>query len=58
MHSGGFIAPDYPRPMLADFERLFRNPLAGTLSLIRDAAINAHAWLVDERWSQQPMFHI
>jgi hypothetical protein len=52
-----FITPDYPRPMLADLEKLFRDPVSGTLSLIRDAAINAHAWLADQRWSRQPMFH-
>lgn len=52
-----FIAPDYPRPMLADFERIFRDPIAGTLDLIRNAAINAHAWLADEQWSQQTVFH-
>jgi hypothetical protein len=52
-----FITPDYPRPMLADIEKLFRDPVAGTLSLIRDAANNAHAWLTDQRWSQHTMFH-
>jgi hypothetical protein len=52
-----FITPDYPRPMLANFETIFRNPLVGTLDFIRNAALNAHAWLADESWSQQPLFH-
>jgi hypothetical protein len=52
-----FITPDYPRPMLANFERIFRDPFSGTLDLLRNAANNAHAWLADQRWSQQPMFH-
>ena len=52
-----FITPDYPRPMLANFEAIFRDPLAGTLDLIRNAANNAHAWLADQSWSQQPLFH-
>ena len=29
-----FVAPDYPRPMLADFEAIFRDPLVGTLDLL------------------------
>jgi hypothetical protein len=52
-----FVAPDYPRPMLADLEAIFRNPLAGTLDLLRNATANAHAWLNDQTWSRQPMFH-
>ncbi len=52
-----FVTPDYPRPMLADFEAIFRDPVVGTLDLLRNAVANAHAWLSDTRWSRQPMFH-
>ena len=52
-----FVSPDYPRPMLADLEAVFRDPAAGTLDLLRDVASNAHAWLADKSWSRQPMFH-
>jgi lysophospholipase L1-like esterase len=52
-----FAVPDYPRVMLADFEKLFSDPRTGTLDLCRNAAANAHAWLADATWSQQPIFH-
>lgn len=52
-----FVSPDYPRPMLADFEKIFSDTLSGTLNLIRNAAANAHAWLADTTWSHQPLFH-
>jgi hypothetical protein len=52
-----FIVPDYPRAMLADFEKVFDDPLAGTLNLVKSAAANAHAWLADPSWSQQFLFH-
>ena len=52
-----FVTPDYPRVMLADFEKVFCDPLTGTLDLIRNAAANAQAWLADTSWSQKPLFH-
>jgi len=52
-----FVVPDYPRVMLADFEKVFSDPVTGTLDLIRNAVTNAHAWLADATWSQQPLFH-
>jgi lysophospholipase L1-like esterase len=52
-----FVSPDYPRAMLADFEKIFSNPLAGTLDLIKTAAGNAHAWLADATWSRNALFH-
>lgn len=52
-----FFSPDYPRPILADFEHVFSDTLAGTLDLIRNAAANAHAWLASASWSQHAMFH-
>jgi hypothetical protein len=52
-----FISPDYPRLMLADFEKVFTHLLSGTLNLIKSATANAHAWLADEAWSRQPLFH-
>ena len=52
-----FISPDYPRVMLANFEQVFSDPLAGTLNLIKSAATNAHAWLADDSWSQNAIFH-
>ena len=52
-----FVSPDYPRPMLADFEKIFSDPLSGTLNLMKSAAANAHAWLADSSWSHQPLFH-
>jgi lysophospholipase L1-like esterase len=52
-----FVVADYPRVMLADIEKVFRDPLAGAASLVRNAAVNAHAWLADQRWSRQNVFH-
>src|SRR5271165_1659288 len=52
-----FVSPDYPRPMLADFEQVFSDPLAGTLDLLRNEATNAHAWLAQASWSQNALFH-
>lgn len=52
-----FVSPDYPRVMLADFEKLFGDPVSGTANLIRNATANAHAWLADSSWSQHAMFH-
>jgi lysophospholipase L1-like esterase len=52
-----FISPDYPRVMLADFEKAFSDSLSGTLNLLKNATANAHAWLADATWSRQPLFH-
>jgi lysophospholipase L1-like esterase len=52
-----FVSPDYPRVVLADFEKVFSDPASGTLNLIKSAASNAHAWLADAFWSRQPLFH-
>jgi lysophospholipase L1-like esterase len=52
-----FVSPDYPRVMLADFEAVFSDTLAGTLNLIRSATANAHAWLADGSWSHHALFH-
>ena len=52
-----FISPDYPRVMLADVEKIFCDPLSGTLNLIKNAAANAHAWLASATWSNDAMFH-
>jgi hypothetical protein len=52
-----FVAADYPRVMLADIEKVIRDAGAGALDLIRNATVNAHAWLADQRWSKQNVFH-
>lgn len=52
-----FISPDYPRAVLADFEKVFDDPTSGTLNLIKNAASNAHAWLADASWSRNELFH-
>ena len=52
-----FVSPDYPRVMLADFEKEFSDTLSGTLNLVKNAAANAHAWLADSSWSQNALFH-
>ena len=52
-----FVSPDYPRVVLANFEKVFSDPLSGTLDLIRNAVSNAHAWLAAPPWSHQTLFH-
>jgi lysophospholipase L1-like esterase len=43
--------------MLTNFEALFSNSLLGTLDLMKQATANAHAWLADQSWSRQLLFH-
>jgi lysophospholipase L1-like esterase len=52
-----FVSPDYPHTMLLDVEGIFRNPSEVTQDLVKQAAINAHVWLAEQRWSASPFFH-
>ena len=52
-----FVSPDYKFPMIADFESIFRDAVAGSLSFVRDAVANAHGWLATPHWSDQKLFH-
>ncbi len=53
-----FVSPDYPRPVLEDFEAgLFRTPFEGAADLMERVTANARAWLNGQPWSDQPLFH-
>ncbi len=50
-----FVAPDYPRNVLFDFERLMRQP--DLFLQLRQIIIgNVHDWLADPDWSQHDAF--
>ncbi|MSP00725.1 MAG: hypothetical protein EXR07_06715 [Acetobacteraceae bacterium] len=51
-----FVSPDYPRPVLADVEQMFRDPIE-LLDFHRIAMTNASQWLDGGQWSTQPLFH-
>ena len=52
-----FVTPDYPRPIIEDFEKgLFRHPLFGLLELTAHARANAEAWLAPGPWSAHARF--
>ena len=51
----GFVAPDYPRNVLFDFERLMRQPDL-FLNLRQIIIDNVHDWLADKDWSQHDAF--
>ncbi|HYM33698.1 MAG TPA: hypothetical protein VEU47_20530 [Candidatus Cybelea sp.] len=50
-----FKSPDYPRPILFDFEQIVRDP--GQFATLRDIVIaNARAWLAGGPWSKAEAF--
>ncbi len=54
LNIGGFVVPDYPRPVLLDAEEFLDKPKIGTL--IDGALANAQAWLHPAPWSRQTCF--